>query len=134
MRYIDGKPLYDVWFDKTQPNDIIEARRTKCLQGLADAMAQLSHVSFEQAGLLSFSELNEDININTLEIAPLRLLNNCAMLERMKDDEYDGLQIYLEAGPFRDPKDYYTALLDYREKKVLQQISRAANSSFSECY
>ena len=78
MEYIDGKPLYDVWFDRTQPNDTIEARRTKCLQGLADAMAQLSQVLFEQAGLLSFNELNEDININTLEIGPLSLLNNCA--------------------------------------------------------
>lgn len=87
MKYIDGKPLYDIWFDKTQPNDVTEARRTKCLQGLAAAMVQLSQVSFEQAGSPSFKESIDGIEINTLEIGPLRLLNNCAMLERMKDDD-----------------------------------------------
>ncbi|KAI7972795.1 hypothetical protein EIK77_003941 [Talaromyces pinophilus] len=124
MKYIDGKSLYDIWFDKTQPNDVTEARRTKSLQGVAAAMVQLSQVSFEQAGLLSFSGLNDDIEINTLEIGPLCLLNNCAMLERMKDDDYNELPICLEAGPFRDPKDYFTAVLDYREKGPTSDFTR----------
>lgn len=124
MEYIDRKPLYDIWFDKTQSNDVTESRRTKSLQGVAAAMVQLSQFSFEQAGLLSFSGLNDDIDINPLEIGPLRLLNNCAMLERMKDDDYDELPIYLEAGPFRDPKDYFTAVLDYREKCPTSDFTR----------
>ncbi|RAO70470.1 uncharacterized protein BHQ10_006482 [Talaromyces amestolkiae] len=124
MSYIDGKPLYDIWFDRTQPNDVIEARRTKSLQGVAAAMVQLGQVSFEQAGSLFTSELNGDIDANSLEIWPLRLVNNIAMLERMKDDDYDDLPIYLEAGPFRDFQAYFTALLDYREKSPTTDFTR----------
>lgn len=124
MNYIDGKPLYDIWFDKTQHNEVIEARRTKSLQGLAAAMLQLSQVSFEQAGSLFFSESNGDMDANSLEIGPLRLVNNFAMLERMEDDDYDGMPIYLEAGPFRDLQAYFTALLDYREKISTTEFTR----------
>lgn len=123
MKYIDGKPLYDIWFDKTQPNDVVEARRTKSLQGLAAAMVQLGQVSFEQAGSLFFSELNGDIDTNSLEIGSLRLVNNFAMLERMKDDN-DGLPIYLEAGPFQNLQPYFTALLNYREEAPKTYFAR----------
>lgn len=124
MKYIDGKPLYDIWFDKTQPKDIIEARRTKCLQGLVAAMVQLSQFSFEQAGSLSFRELDDDVDIDPLEIGPLRLIDNSAMLEHINDDDYDGFPIYLEAGPFQDPKGYFTALLDDREKNLTTDFTQ----------
>lgn len=51
MDHVDGKPLYDIWFDKTTPADIVQARRTRVLGDIAAAMVQLDKYSFDQGGV-----------------------------------------------------------------------------------
>jgi Phosphotransferase enzyme family len=110
LEFMDGKPLYDVWFDKTQPKEIVHARRTRCLQDLAAAMVQLGQFSFKQAGSIMINEVHDD------DIGPLRQNDFASMLQRRNDEGYDGLPIFVERGPFSDPKEYYTALLSSQDE------------------
>ncbi|KAE8393265.1 hypothetical protein BDV23DRAFT_180865 [Aspergillus alliaceus] len=111
MSHMEGQSLYKVWFDRTSPKDVVQARRTRCLQGLAAAMVQLGKFSFSQGGLLDFDDDGLPLGMD-----PFRLVNNAAMLERSRDGYLDGSTIYLETGPFAKPKAYYTAILDSRRE------------------
>ncbi|OKL55540.1 hypothetical protein UA08_09234 [Talaromyces atroroseus] len=110
IEYIDGKSLYEVWFDKTGSKEITHARRTRCLQDLAAAMVQLSPFSFKHAGSIMMNELHDD------DIGPLRQNDFASTLQRLHDDTYDRLPIFVEHGPFSDPKEYYTALLSSHQE------------------
>ncbi|KAE8149471.1 kinase-like domain-containing protein [Aspergillus avenaceus] len=104
MDYIQGVSLYKVWFDRTSTEDLVRARRIRCLKDLAAAMAQLNRFSFNQGGSLVFDDRG------CLEgVGPLRQVDRVAMLERYGDN--DDSTVYLETGPFSHPEEYYTALL-----------------------
>lgn len=44
MECIEGKPLYDVWFDRTSPKEVVHERWTRFLQDFTAAMKQLDQL------------------------------------------------------------------------------------------
>ncbi len=109
MRFIPGMSLYNCWFDKSIPKDIIQARRTRTLEEIAAAMVQLDKFSFDQGGSIVFDEQGHPASIG-----PTRHVDNQAMLERLGTDDPDETAMYIELGPHADPKSFYTSVLDRR--------------------
>ncbi|KAI9792501.1 MAG: hypothetical protein M1833_001080 [Piccolia ochrophora] len=50
MSFVDGQFLYDCWFDRCVPDDIVRRRRHRALQDVAAAMVELEKFSFDRAG------------------------------------------------------------------------------------
>ncbi|RDL41621.1 uncharacterized protein BP5553_01600 [Venustampulla echinocandica] len=111
MSFISGKSLYDCWFDHTVPKHIVQARRTRTLKELAAAMIQLDRFSFDQGGSINFDEHGQPARIS-----PSRHVDNQAMLDRLYTDDQDEMAVYVELGPFTDPRSFYTAFLDCRHE------------------
>lgn len=109
MRFIPGMSLYNCWFDKSMPKDVIQARRTRTLEEIAVAMVQLDKFSFDQGGSIVFDEQGRPASIG-----PTRHVDNQAMLERMERDDPDDAALYVELGPHAHPKAFYTSMLDRR--------------------
>ncbi|WEW59813.1 hypothetical protein PRK78_005293 [Emydomyces testavorans] len=107
MTYIQGIPLYDCWFDQTISKEELMSRRTRTLEGVAHAMAELGRFSFPIGGALTF-----DQNGNLSGPGPMRFMDHRAMLEQMKDDDEDEMAIYFEAGPFLEAKNFYLLSLN----------------------
>ncbi|KAI9370112.1 hypothetical protein BJX61DRAFT_544920 [Aspergillus egyptiacus] len=111
MTFIDGLSLYDVWFGHQLAGTSIDttlSRRTRALDGIASAMAQLGQFSFRAGGQLIF-----DGDGQPSDIGPIRQLDPKAMLDRWfihKDPTDD--PIYIEYPANSDPKAYYTFMLD----------------------
>lgn len=111
MTFIDGVSLYDVWFGHHLAAASTEAtlsRRTRALQGIASAMAQLSQFSFRAGGQLIFDDDGQPV-----DTGPIRQVDNKAMLDRWfihKDPSDD--PIYIEQPVSSDPQAYYTFMLD----------------------
>ncbi|CAG8098334.1 unnamed protein product [Penicillium olsonii] len=109
ISFIEGKKLSDVWFDKTSPKDVVHARRTRSLQDIAASMIQLDKYSFDKGGSLVFDKQDQ-----LYDIGSMRFTDSAAMLKRLINNDPDDSPIYIEAGPFSDPKAYYTCRLDNR--------------------
>ncbi|OGM44961.1 hypothetical protein ABOM_007084 [Aspergillus bombycis] len=109
--HVEGVSLYKVWFDNASPKEIVQARRIRCLHGLAAAMAQLDRFSSRTGGSMAFDDQGFPSGIG-----PLRLIDTATMRERLRAGDPDQSTVYLEMGPFSKTKDYYTALLDCRRE------------------
>lgn len=66
ISFIEGKKLSDVWFDKSSPKDIVQARRTRSLQNIAASMIQLDKYSFEKGGSLVFDRQDQLSDIDSI--------------------------------------------------------------------
>ncbi|KAK7416713.1 hypothetical protein QQX98_005039 [Neonectria punicea] len=112
MSFVPGKPLYEVWFGDSSPEDT-ERYRARALQDIASAMVQLKSFSFEKGGFMTF-----DSNGNsTSEIGPMRHIDHQAMLDRWfihKDPADD--PIYVESPAFDNPHDYFMFPLGLHEE------------------
>lgn len=111
MEYIDGVPLHSVWFDKTQPPEVLHARRTRCLEQLADAMVQLGKFTSTRGGAEIY-----DRNLEHSVVGSLRVPDRAAMSEDLHDETRDDSPIYVEVGPFANTEMFYTALLNRQEE------------------
>lgn len=109
ISFIEGKRLSDVWFDKISPKDVVQARRTRSLQNIAASMIQLGKYSFGKGGSLIFDKQDQ-----LSEIGSMHFTDSAAMLKRLINNDPDESPVYIEAGPFSDPKAYYTCRLDHR--------------------
>ncbi|KAJ6183676.1 hypothetical protein N7519_004977 [Penicillium mononematosum] len=56
MEFIDARPLYEVWHDREPPKEVVQARRTRCLQDIAAAYLQLGNYTFNECGPLKFDD------------------------------------------------------------------------------
>ncbi|KGO74995.1 Aminoglycoside phosphotransferase [Penicillium italicum] len=56
MEFIDARPLSDVWHDRESPEEIVQARRTRCLQDIAAAYLQLGKYTFNESTPLRFDD------------------------------------------------------------------------------
>ncbi|KAJ2902126.1 hypothetical protein MKZ38_001035 [Zalerion maritima] len=111
MTFISGMPLYDVWFGNrvngTDP-ETTRARRVRALEAISSAMLQLDKFSFPTSGRPLFGGEG-----NLSGVGNMRLPDHEAMLDRwfINEDPSDD-PIYVEGAPSRDPKAYYTHMLD----------------------
>jgi hypothetical protein len=121
MSFIPGKILYDCWFDMKISKEERMACRTRALEGIASAMAELGRFSFSTGGALTF-----DQDGNVIGPGPIRLVDNQAMLKRLDEEDHDEDEtaLYFEAGHFPDTKSYYFLALD-RAKEPEQHLERS---------
>ncbi|KAJ6118151.1 Aminoglycoside phosphotransferase [Penicillium samsonianum] len=56
MEFIDGRHLEDVWHDRESPKEVVQARRTRCLQDIASAYLQLGKYTFNESTPLRFDD------------------------------------------------------------------------------
>ncbi|KAL5342911.1 hypothetical protein BJX70DRAFT_394351 [Aspergillus crustosus] len=112
MEYVDGRPLYDAWFDRSIAPDILQQHRDQALRGIAEAMIQLQKFTFQQGGTVLFGT---DGNPSG-DVGPFRTVDVNAMLDNLReDDTYDGSHVFHEIAPISDVKSYFTYALNRRE-------------------
>ncbi|EAS27217.3 uncharacterized protein CIMG_10419 [Coccidioides immitis RS] len=109
MEYVDGRPLYEIWFDQNVDPEVLEKRRCRALDGVARAMLELGKFVFDEAGEILF-----DHNDGPCCIGPMKMLDIQAMLGQDDDDDDDST-IFCSVGPFRSAKSWFTCMLDRRE-------------------
>jgi hypothetical protein len=56
MEFIDARPLDEVWHDRESPKEVVQARRTRCLQDIAAAYLQLGKYTFNKCAPLKFDD------------------------------------------------------------------------------
>ncbi|EPE08405.1 serine threonine protein kinase [Ophiostoma piceae UAMH 11346] len=101
LAFIDGVPLYKVWFqDRLQPGRVdaatVQKHRMRTLDGLVEAMAELGKHTFDQGGSLVFEDsisekghtfLNRQSEAKLLKVGPARLPDVEAMLARAVEED-----------------------------------------------
>lgn len=120
MEYIDGRWLFDAWFERDIPPEILEQNREQALRDVASAVIQLNQFSFGKAGTLTF---DADGNLGT-EIGPFREVNMVAMLDRLSEEDYEGSNLFSELEPMSDPKTYFTHMLDRRDLSNIEESGK----------
>ncbi|KAI1411418.1 hypothetical protein F5Y13DRAFT_57914 [Hypoxylon sp. FL1857] len=109
MEYMEGQPLDKVWFGTDgEDADKLRERRIKILRGLAESMLQLGQYEFERGGAPVF-----DGGGVLVGVGPLRELDIQAMIDRwFGNEDCERAPIYAGVGPYGEPAEMYTALLD----------------------
>lgn len=100
MEYIDGRPLYEVWYDQNVDPEVLEQRRCRALDDVARAMLQLNKYSFSRGGDLLF-----DASGKSCDICPTIMMDVLTILNGTREDEnFDDFNAYFTTGPFTDAK------------------------------
>ena len=111
MDMIQGRPLYEVWFDEDVSQNKLEEYRARALQGIAAAMSQLNRLNFGKGGALRFDDKGNLTGIGGSKAVDLE-----ALYEKLQTEE-KATPFYLKESS-KDPKSYFQALLDRRAKKM----------------
>ncbi|KAL3467014.1 hypothetical protein BJX64DRAFT_249438 [Aspergillus heterothallicus] len=104
MTFISGLLLGDAWFQEDADAEVVHRSRTRALEGIASAMAQLSRFTFPTGGSPVFKN---DGTIDPSQTRSLRLYDQLALLEGAGED-----MVYKECPAYSNPKHYYTFMLD----------------------
>ena len=96
MDFIEGEPLYKVWFNKEQGPLKLDMIRARALQTLASAMVQLTKFKVTSGGALEFDKNGKPTGVGSAKIVDM-----VAMMEEPYSEENpDPL---CEKGPSSDP-------------------------------
>ena len=68
MERLDGKPLWQGWFDDEIPKARLEHFRIKVLQNLAEAMAQLNKFTLNRGGALEFDTSGRPVGLRGAKV------------------------------------------------------------------
>lgn len=111
MTYVDGLPLDVVWFEKSSNTDVVNLEwiRSRVLQGIAKAMIQLDKYTGMYGATILYDETGSQE-----ALGPIREINKQASLKRRVTGESSLSPLYAEVGPFADPKQAYTCMLEPR--------------------
>jgi len=109
MEYIQGRPLYELWFQPSSCDAAMKQFRERILGDLAAAMAQLSSFTLHRGGSLRF-----DSEGRISDFGPSRVLDLGAQYDKMNSGDYDGSPIFCVKGPFDDAKSFLKFNLDRR--------------------
>lgn len=90
MEFIDGRRLIDVWHDRESPKEVVQARRTRCLQDIAAAYHQLGKYTFNEDGPLRFDDQDRLIGVVPVKEDPFSGLKAAFTyhLDRWGKDEF----------------------------------------------
>ena len=119
MEMIYGKSLAEVWFDQEISQAKREQIRIRSLQGIAEAMAQLSTLTFSQGGSLIFDAKGNIAGVGSSNVVDLE-----KQYDDMRSEDYDNTMAFRQTGPFEDPESYLLALLDARDGKQEPSVIR----------
>lgn len=100
MDFVDGRPLYERWFNSTHEGDL-EAFRTRTLETLAASMAQLTFFIYNRSGSLS-----SDAQGNFRGLGPARIYDAATMHNNLYDEEASDEAPFCDIGPFYNLRDY----------------------------
>ncbi|KAJ9483752.1 hypothetical protein VN97_g9642 [Penicillium thymicola] len=91
MEFIEGRPLRDVWHDKESPKEVVQARRTRCLQDIAAAYLQLGKYTFNEPKFLRFDDQDCLIGVVPVEDDPFSGLkvDYTSLLDGWGKDEFE---------------------------------------------
>ncbi|KAL9132996.1 MAG: hypothetical protein Q9175_005830, partial [Cornicularia normoerica] len=79
MERIDGKPLFQGWFDDEIPKPRLEHFRVKALQSLAEAMAQLNKFILNRGGALEFDPTGRPVGLRGAKVVDAVAMYNQGM-------------------------------------------------------
>ena len=79
MERIDGKPLWQGWFDDEIPKPRLEHFRIKALRSLAEAMAQLNKFTLNRGGALEFDSSGKPIGLRGAKVVDAVAMYNQSM-------------------------------------------------------
>ncbi|KAI5840870.1 hypothetical protein DFP73DRAFT_633757 [Morchella snyderi] len=112
MKFAEGSPVCQLWWDKTGPTPL-EERRHRILDNISSAMSQLAKFTYQKIGSLQFvegSRYNLTISPN---IGPINIIDEEAAMEQLDSEVDTGTgAVFKNIGPFTSSQEYITALLD----------------------
>ena len=114
IEMLPGKPLYEGWYDDVSPAKL-QQFRARALQGIAEAMSQLSKFAFDQGGSLLFDEDN-----HVSGTGPRRVLDHNEAYEHLCTRDPILHSLFSDAGPFKDVKTSFLSMLDQREGRRMK--------------
>jgi hypothetical protein len=108
LSFISGISLYDLWYDKPPAisEDEHHRRRIRALEDIAIAMVQLDQFSFPLGGRILFNDNGKPIGIGPAREADLK-----AMSDRRMEDIPDYMPVYVERGPFKTAREFYSRFI-----------------------
>ncbi|KAI5917274.1 hypothetical protein F4810DRAFT_718054 [Camillea tinctor] len=115
MEHVRGRRLEDVWFDLAAAGGdeaALADRRARILENVARTVLPLRRYEFDRGGAPVF---DGEGNLTPDAVGPLRELDIQAMIDAWFADGEDGGErtpAYRGVGPWDDPRDAYTAMLD----------------------
>ena len=110
MEYIDGVPLHKTsqWFDPTAPDIVLDERRTRILDKIAESVAQLDWIRFGCGGQLSFDDTG-----TFQRVGGFKRIDGQAALKNLfiknPNDRVAEVQAFPES--IKDPKAYMLCML-----------------------
>ncbi|KAJ5192145.1 Aminoglycoside phosphotransferase [Penicillium cf. viridicatum] len=90
MEFIDGRPLIEAWHDRESPKEVVQARRTRCLQDIAAAYLQLAKYTLNKNKPLRFDDQDRLIGVVPVKEDPFSGLKVAytSRLDRWGKDEF----------------------------------------------
>jgi hypothetical protein len=107
MEWLQGKPLWEVWFDKKASPARLEQVRMRALQTIAAAIVQLNGFQSDYSGSWRF-----DAGLNPIDVGGANAVDMWTVREETDEEEPDDLLI--EKDPSRDPLDSLLFMLHRR--------------------
>ncbi|KAL8748760.1 MAG: hypothetical protein Q9199_008072 [Rusavskia elegans] len=106
MERIKGTPLHHGWFQEDGPAGSLDIFRERALKDLAETMVQLNSFTFTKVGALHYNASNKK-----MDVGPYKKVDHYAEYNRSGSATDDDETIFVEQGPFLDPKQYFLASL-----------------------
>ena len=99
MDHMDGRPLYEGWFDTAKED--LDSFRRRTLETLAASMAQLTFFNYSQSGALTW-----DAQGKVQSLGPTRVSDAPNMHSSLFIDGPSNIASFCEVGPFDNVRDF----------------------------
>ena len=110
MDFLEGKPLWQGWFDEKSSRSSLERFRAKVLQSIATAMVQLSQFSVDRGGSLRFNSDGQPVDVAAARVPDW--LSEQDIMNGLKTSSEGCL--YCEKGPITDAASSFLFMLNRR--------------------
>ena len=112
MEFLQGKPLYEGWFDPEASSAKREQFRARALQTVAEAMVQLNAFALDRGGALRFDSAGQPVDVAGAKMHDSKAFDDC--VDEGLCPEHD---VWCENGPTSDPSSYLLFTLNRRGYK-----------------
>ncbi len=112
MDFLQGKPLYEGWFDPEASSAKREQFRARALQTIAGAMVQLNAFTLDRGGALRFDSAGQPVDVAGAKMHDFKAYDDSA--DQCFCPEHD---IWCQNGPTTDPSSYLLFTLNRRGYK-----------------
>ena len=110
MDFLNGKPLWQGWFDEKASRSGVEQFRARSMQTIAAAMVQLSQFSVDRGGFLKFDPDGRPVSITASRVPDWLAGSD---MQQGLTTAREGC-LYCEKGPIKDPAASFLFMLDRR--------------------